>query len=89
MTSSFSAFAVLFRHALIAMGEPPAANKRDSIERIGQFACVNPSAFLTILDIREGKQKQKQIDIQRVLKQYFAFVEAVTDEFDRQLEARK
>ncbi len=34
MVSSFSAFAALFRHALIALGETPAETKRDAIARI-------------------------------------------------------
>jgi predicted nucleotidyltransferase len=89
MTSSFSAFAVLFRHALIAMGEPPAANKREAIDRVGRFAHADPSGFLTTLDFREGKRKQKEIAVEETLELYFAFVEAVTDEFDRQLDARK
>jgi hypothetical protein len=89
MTSSFSAFASLFRHALIALGEPPAANKREAIERVGRFAHADPSAFLTILDFREGKRQQRDIVVEETLERYFAFVEAVTDEFDRQLDARK
>jgi hypothetical protein len=89
MTSSFSAFAALFRHALIVSGEPLAANKRDVIERVGQFAHADPSGFLTILDFREGKRKGREIDVEETLASYFAFVEAVTDEFDRQLDARK
>ena len=89
MTSSFSAFAALFRHALIALGEPPAANKREAIERVGRFAHANPGGFFTILDFREGKRKQREIEVEKTLEQYFAFVEAVTDEFDRQLDARK
>ncbi len=89
MTSSFSAFAALFRHALIALGEPPAANKREAIERVGRFAHADPSGFLTILDFREGKRKQRDIAVEETLERYFAFVEAVTDEFDRQLDARK
>jgi hypothetical protein len=89
MTSSFSAFAALFRHALIALGEPLAVNKRDAIERVGRFAHADSSGFLTILDFREGKRKQREIVIEETLERYFAFVEAVTDEFDRQLEARK
>jgi len=88
MTSSFSAFAALFRHALIAMGEPPAANKREAIERMGQFAHADPSGLLTILDFREGKRKQREIAVEETLERYFAFVEAVTDEFDRQLDGR-
>jgi hypothetical protein len=89
MTSSFSAFAALFRHALIALGEPPAANKREAIERVARFAHADPSGFFTILDFREGKRKEREINIGETLEQYFAFVEAVTDEFDRQLDARK
>jgi len=89
MTSSFSAFAALFRHALIALGEPPAANKRAAIERVGQIARADPSAFLTILEFREGKRAQREIVIDQTLDKYFAFVEAVTNEFDRQLDARK
>jgi hypothetical protein len=89
MTSSFSAFAALFRHALIALGEPPASNKREAIERVGLFAHADPSGFLTILDFREGKRKQREIAIEETLERYFAFVEAVTDKFDRQLDARR
>jgi len=89
MTSSFSAFAALFRHVLIVSGEPLAANKRDVIERVGQFAHADPSGFLTILDFREGKRKGREIDVEETLASYFAFVEAVTDQFDRQLDARK
>src|SRR6266853_2466356 len=87
MTSSFSAFAALFRHALIALGEPLATNKRDAIERVGRFAHADPSGFLTVLDFREGKRKQREIDVEETLARYFTFVEAVTDEFDRQLDA--
>jgi hypothetical protein len=89
MTSSFSAFAALFRHALIALGETPTANKREAIERVGRFANADPGAFLAILELREGKRKQREIAVEETLGRYFAFVEAVTDQFDRQLEARK
>jgi hypothetical protein len=89
MTSSFSAFVALFRHALIAMGEPPPANKRAAIERVAQFAHTAPGAFLKILEFREGKLSQREIVVEGTLDKYFAFVEAVTDEFDRHLEARK
>jgi len=89
MTSSFSAFAALFRHALIALGEPPAANKRAAIERVALFAHADPGAFLTILEIREGKQKLQGNAVEKTLEQYFAFVEAVTDEFDRKIDVQK
>jgi len=89
MVSSFSAFAALFRHALIALGDAPAETKREAIERIAQFAAADPAGFQTILSLREGKLKERDIDTEKTLNQYFAFVEAVTDKFDRQLEAKK
>ena len=86
MVSSFSAFAALFRHALIALGEAPAESKREAIDRIAQFAGADPAGFHAILGIREGKGKEREIDVEKTLNQYFAFVEAVTDKFDRQLD---
>ncbi len=88
MVSSFSAFAALFRHALIAMGEAPAETKREAIDRIAQFAGADPAGFQTILGVREGKVKERDIDVSKTLNQYFLFVEAVTETFDRQLDAK-
>ena len=42
-----------------------------------------------ILEFREGKLSQREIVIEGTLDKYFAFVEAVTDEFDRHIDARK
>ncbi len=89
MVSSFSAFAALFRHALIALGEAPAETKREAIDRIAQFAGADPAGFHTILGVREGKLKERDIDAEKTLNQYFSFVEAVTEKFDRQLDAKK
>jgi len=88
MLSSFSTFAALFRHALIALGEPPAETKREAIDRIAKFAGSDPSGFQTILAVREGKLKERQVNTENTLNQYFVFVEAVTDKFDRQLEVK-
>lgn len=89
MISSFSAFAALFRHALIALGEAPAETKREAIGRIAQFAGADPAGFQTILSLREGKLSERGINVEKTLDQYFAFVEAVTENFDRRLEAKK
>jgi hypothetical protein len=87
--SSFSSFAALFRHALIALGEAPAATKREAIDRIAQFSAANPVGFQAILGVREGKVNARDIDVLKTLEQYFAFVEAVTDKFDRQIDVKK
>jgi hypothetical protein len=89
MVSSFSAFAALFRHALLALGEAPAETKREAIDRIAQFAGADPAGFQTILGLREGKSNARDIDVEKTLDQYFAFVEAVTEKFDRHLDEKK
>lgn len=89
MLSSFSSFAALFRHALIALGEPPPETKREAIERIAKFAAADSTAFQTVLGVREGKLKGRDIDVEKTLNQYLLFVEAVTDKFDGELESRR
>jgi hypothetical protein len=88
MIASFSSFAALFRHVLIALGEAPAETKREAIERIAKFAGADPTGFNTILAIREGKLNARDVNLENTLNQYFAFVEAVTENFDRRLDAK-
>ena len=89
MLASFSAFVALFRHALIAMGEAPSQTRREAIDRIAQFAGADPAGFHTVLGVREGKLRERDVNTEETLDRYFAFVEIVTDKFDRQLEERK
>lgn len=89
MTSSFSTFVALFRHALIALGEPRAETMREAIERIAKWATADPSGFLAILRLREGKTGARDIEVEKTLNQYFMFVEAATDKFDKQLDANR
>jgi predicted nucleotidyltransferase len=88
MTASFSSFAALFRHALVALGEPPAETKREAIERMAKFAGADPAGFHTILAIREGKLKEREVEAEKTLNQYFAFVDAVTEKLDEVLDSR-
>jgi predicted nucleotidyltransferase len=88
MTSSFSTFAALFRHALIALGEAPPETKREAVDRIATFAGADPAGFHTILAVRERKSNGREIDVQNTMNQYFAFVEAVTEKFDWQMETK-
>ncbi|MFY9527985.1 MAG: hypothetical protein WBC04_12895 [Candidatus Acidiferrales bacterium] len=88
MVSSVSSFAALFRHALLALGEPPAATKREAIDQAARLAGSDPRGFQTILDLREGKRKANTINVEQTLGLYFALVEAVTNEVDRRLDAK-
>jgi predicted nucleotidyltransferase len=79
MLSSNSAFCTLFRHALLALGAEKPATKRDAVNAIAALAGADPSAFASILDLREGRLKEKQLDIEAALQTYLEFVEVVTN----------
>ena len=61
MLASISLFCALFRHALIALGQPAPATKREAVNAVAAITSANPSAFLSILDLREGKRKERGI----------------------------
>lgn len=88
MLASVSAFCALFRHALVALGQAMPQTKREAVTAMASLTGANASAFLAILDLREGKRKESQIDIEASLNAYLEFAEVVTNEVDRRLEAR-
>jgi predicted nucleotidyltransferase len=86
MVSSVSSFVALFRHALIALGETPAVDKRDAIDRMARIAGSAPSGFHAVLDFREGKRAEKEIDVTETIRSYVELVDKVTNEVDRRLD---
>jgi hypothetical protein len=80
MVSSNSAFCTLFRHALIALGKPKPDSKRDAVNAIASLTGADPSAFRSILDLREGRLKERDLDIEAALQMYLEFVEVVTNQ---------
>jgi hypothetical protein len=87
MTRSLSTFCVLFRHALIALGQPAPATKREAVAAVASLTGADPSAFHAMLDLKEGKRKDKDLDVEASLHAYLEFVEVVTNEVDRRLDA--
>ncbi|MFZ3215349.1 MAG: hypothetical protein WA192_04740 [Candidatus Acidiferrales bacterium] len=87
MTQSVSAFCALFRHALFALGQPMPASKRDAVAQVAALTGADPSAFHALLDVREGKRKTGSVDVEASLHAYLEFVEVVTTEVDRRLDA--
>jgi hypothetical protein len=80
MLASVSAFCALFRHALIALGQPIPTTKREAVNAIAAVTGANPSPFSSILDLREGKRKEKEIAVDSTLQMYLEFVEVVTNQ---------
>ncbi len=87
MLESVAAFCALFRHALLAAGQTMPGTKREAVDAAASLSGGNPAGFHAILDLREGKRKEKEIDIELALTTYLEFVEVVTNEVDRRLDA--
>jgi hypothetical protein len=84
---SVPAFATLFRHALIAQGQPAPVTKRESVKALGATLAFDASPFENLLDIREHRADPKQFRVQEVAARYLAAVEQVTTAVDRMLDS--
>jgi predicted nucleotidyltransferase len=87
MVSSISTFVALFRHALLALGEDPPPSKRATVDRAGSVLGFDPSPFHTLLDIREGRKRDRDVDAQATFDKYLNAVVKATEEVDRRLAA--
>jgi hypothetical protein len=87
MLSSISTFVALFRHALLALGEDPPSTKRATLDRAGSVLEFDPSPFHTVLDIREGRKREREVDAQATFDKYLNAVVKATEEVDRRLAA--
>ena len=85
MTASVSTFAALFRHALIALGEPSPQRKREAVDRLAALVGFDAAPFHAILDVREGKRKPGELDVVATFRAYLEGVARVADEVDRRL----
>jgi len=85
MLSSISTFLALFRHALIALGEESPATKRATVDGLGSALGFDPSAFHTLLDVREGRKRERDVDAQATFDKYLNAIVKATEEVDRRL----
>src|SRR5215469_12877831 len=87
MLRSVSAFATLFRHAVIAQGQPVPATRREAVKALAGSLGFDASPFEHLLDIREHRAEPKQFRVQEVAARYLAAVEQVTGAVDRMLDS--
>jgi hypothetical protein len=87
MLESLSTFCALFRHAVVALGRPMPASKREAVAAVAALAGADPSSFNAVLDVREGKREKELLDVEATLRKYLEIVDAVTSEVDRRLES--
>lgn len=86
MLSSQPTFCVLFRHALIGLGQSEPHTKREAVDGVAALTGADASGFHTILEFRAGKLKEREIDVEAALQTYMEFVEVTTNEVDRRFE---
>lgn len=87
LLGSLSAFAALFRHALIALGEVAPHSKREVLQALTARIQFDPSAFLQLLDIREHKADRKQFNVKDVFARYLEAVQRITTAVDTILDS--
>ena len=83
---SLPAFATLFRHALIAQGQPVPATRHEAVRALARSLGCDASPFEQVLDVREHRADRRQFDAQEVAARYLAAVEQVTAAVDRMLD---
>jgi hypothetical protein len=62
LAKSASTAITLFRHALIALGRPPAESKREVITAVAQLEDIDAAPLQAALDLREGRRIEAGID---------------------------
>lgn len=87
MTASVSTFIVLFRHVLIVLGEQPPKPRREIAGRLGSLLGFEPYPFHTLIDLREGRRKERQVDVEATFHGYLEAITRVVEEVDRRLGA--
>ncbi len=83
---SLPSFLTLFRHALIALGEPAHWQSRECLEVLSKQAGFNPSAIQALLDLRERKAKRNQFRVTDVVAGYLSAIERVNATVDKMLD---
>ena len=89
LLQSLPAFATLFRHALLELGEPAAASKREAVQKLAEKIGFDAAPFLQMIEIREGKPDSKaaDLDVNDLCARYLKTVEQVTAAVDKMLDS--
>jgi len=82
MVESLSTFCVLARHGMSLAGSEVAASKAEVIERLSETG-ANPEPFRTLLAIREGKVRSRDVEPTPLFADYLKSVEGIVGYVDR------
>lgn len=82
MLESVSSFLTLFRHAVIVMGGPPPASRREAVQQLGEKLGFDPAIFIALMDARASHAGAKAIDPESVFPKYLQGIDAVVRAVD-------
>ncbi len=83
LAESVSTFCILTRHALRLHGMDAPFEKREIVRQAGEFFGIETSHFLSLLDLREGKVKPKELSPLDIYENYLKEIGAVVDQVDK------
>jgi hypothetical protein len=86
LARALPSFATLFRHALMAAGQPAPSGKREGIEALAKVLQFDAAPFLQVLEARDGSADPKKLNLRETASRYLAGVEQVTAAVDRILD---
>jgi len=89
LLESLPSFLTLFRHALIALGEASAPNKREAVNLLARRVGFDPASIHQALDVRERKTDLKKTGVQALFAAYLMIIEQVAAAVDRMLDDDK
>ncbi|HEY2170208.1 MAG TPA: hypothetical protein VGJ30_11330 [Candidatus Angelobacter sp.] len=82
MLDSVANFATLFRHTLLTRGEKPPRTKNEVIEQLALNIQFDPSPFLELLQVRQGKAQAESLDAQAIFARYLQGIQKVIEAVD-------
>ena len=83
LLDSISTFCALFRHVLILHGENAPSTKREVIAAASQKFQFDAAPFVTLLDVRDGRTKPREMDPVALLSAYLKGIGVVVEAVDR------
>ena len=82
MLDSVSTFCVLLRHAMLLAGRAPGVKKREIVSHLVEIG-VDAAPFGRLLDVREGRRKEKDVAPRQLFEQYLAAIDSAVEFVDR------
>lgn len=85
MVESVSTFGLLFRHALLALGEEAPNGKQDAVERLAVLLGFSTTSFRELAAVRNGTRAGKSLDTRLIFRDYLDAVTRAVDSLDERL----